>query len=260
MQYSYADIDIDYLLALTIGAGDEILKIYNQDFDVEYKDDLSPLTAADRIANEIIVSGIENKYPQSKIISEESKHIPYDDRKRWTQFWLIDPLDGTKEFIKRNGEFTINIALIEHGVPTLGIVYAPVLSLMYYGAKNLGTYCIREGVKHRLEPTKSYLEKDPIKIVASRSHLNIATIDFIEYIEAKGKKTELIQTGSSLKFCLVADGSADVYPRFAPTSEWDTAAGHAIVNYMGKQVIAIDTGLPLVYNKPSLLNTGFIVG
>ena len=260
MQYSSEDIDIDYLLALAIRAGDEILKIYHRDFKVEYKDDLSPLTEADRLANEIIVSGIENKYPQSKIISEENKQIPHAERKDWDRFWLIDPLDGTKEFVKRNGEFTINIALIEHGVPTLGIIYAPVLSVMYYGLKNLGSYCIKEGIKSRLEPTKSYLEKDPIKIVASRSHLNASTIDFIEYIEAKGKKTELIQTGSSLKFCLVADGSADVYPRFAPTSEWDTAAGHAIVNYMGKQVIATDTGLPLVYNKSSLLNTGFIVG
>ena len=256
---TYADIDIDYLLETARIAGQEILKIYAKDFTVEYKDDKSPLTDADRLSNRVIIEKLMARYPGSNVISEENKQIPYEERKDWTSLWLIDPIDGTKEFIKKNGEFTVNIALIEDGEPTFGVVYAPVPDTLYYGIKGGGAYKLSKGVSEKLSTTSSYLDKDNVKVVASRSHMSDETLAFVSDIEEKGKKVDFLSIGSSLKLCLVAEGAADVYPRFGPTMEWDTGAAHAVALYAGRQVLNADTMQPLVYNKPDLLNPSFIV-
>jgi 3'(2'), 5'-bisphosphate nucleotidase len=257
---THSDIDIEYLLSLTRKAGEAIMEVYKKDFAVEYKDDKSPLTEADKLSNKVIMDGLLKRYPDSLIISEENKQIPYETRKNWQSFWLIDPIDGTKEFIKRNGEFTVNIALVEHGVPTLGFVYAPALDVMYYGIKGDGSYKIFDGRKVKIDPSIPYTERDEIRVVGSRSHMSEETMDFVKDLELKGKKVEFISSGSSLKLCMVADSTADVYPRFGPTMEWDTGAAHAVALYAGKNVINAHTGHPLVYNKENLLNPSFIVG
>ncbi|MCW3125077.1 MAG: 3(2),5-bisphosphate nucleotidase [Bacteroidetes bacterium] len=257
---THADIDIDYILALTHQAGEAIMEVYKKDFTVEYKDDRSPLTAADKLSNKIIIDGLLKKYPGSNIISEENKQIPYEERKDWSSFWLIDPIDGTKEFIKKNGEFTVNIALVENGVPTLGFVYAPALGLMYYGIKDKGSFKETKNGPEKLKPCEPYMECTTIRVVGSRSHMSEETMNFVKDLELKGKSIEFISSGSSLKLCMVADGVADVYPRFGPTMEWDTGAAHAVALYAGKQVINAHTGQPLVYNKENLLNPSFIVG
>jgi 3'(2'), 5'-bisphosphate nucleotidase len=239
-------------------AGEETLKIYEKDFDVEFKDDKSPLTLADKKSHEIIVEGLEkiSNYP---ILSEEGKEIPYNERKDWEYYWCIDPLDGTKEFIKKNGEFTINIALIHNGEPVLGVVYAPVIDVMYWAKKGEGAY--KNGEKLTKKPSHK-----PYKVVASKSHMNDETREFIE----KLGNFELVSKGSSLKLCMVADGSADIYPRIAPTMEWDTAAADAIVREVGKMTYIFDEnfkidenlnakGNPLKYNKENLLNPYFVV-
>ncbi len=256
---THTDIDIDYLLDTARIAGQEILKIYAKDFTVEYKDDKSPLTDADRLSNKVIIERLMARYPGSNVISEENKQIPYEERKDWTSLWLIDPIDGTKEFIKKNGEFTVNIALIENGVPTFGVVYAPVPDTLYYGIKGGGAYKVSKGGSEKLSNTSSYLDKDTVKVVASRSHMSDETLAFVSDIEKKGKKVDFLSIGSSLKLCLVADGAADVYPRFGPTMEWDTGAAHAVALYAGRQVLNADTMQPLIYNKPNLLNPSFIV-
>lgn len=255
----HADVDIEYLIALARKAGAEIMKVYEEDFAVKYKEDHSPLTQADLLSNTVITKGLLSRYPDSNMISEENKEIPYEVRKNWHSLWLIDPLDGTKEFVKKNGEFTVNIALIENGVPTLGVVYAPVPDLLYYGTKGSGSYKIVSGIQTKIYHDLSYLDRDEIKIVGSRSHMSAGTLVFVEDLKKMGKKIDFLSVGSSLKLCLVADGSADVYPRFGPTMEWDTAAAHAVALYAGRQVIAAQTRQPLVYNKPDLLNPSFIV-
>ena len=257
---THTDIDIDYLLSLTRQAGEAIMEVYKRDFAIEYKDDHSPLTEADKLSNKVIIDGLLKKYPSSNIISEENKQIPYETRKNWRSFWLIDPIDGTKEFIKRNGEFTVNIALVENDTPTLGFVYAPALDVLYYGIKGIGAFKIFSGQTEKIQPSQSYKEKDEVRIVASRSHMNEETMNFVKDMELQGKKIEFISSGSSLKLCMVADSTADVYPRFGPTMEWDTGAAHAVALYAGKQVINASTSLPLVYNKANLLNPNFIVG
>jgi 3'(2'), 5'-bisphosphate nucleotidase len=256
---THSDIDIDYLLDIARTAGQEIMKVYEKDFAVDYKDDKSPLTEADRLSNRVIIDKLMARYPGSNVISEENKQIPYEARKDWKSFWLIDPIDGTKEFIKKNGEFTVNIALIENGAPTFGVVYAPVPDTLYYGIKGGGAYKISKSVSVKIFNTTSYLDKDTVRVVASRSHLNDETLAFVSEIEKKGKKVDFLSIGSSLKLCLVAEGAADVYPRFGPTMEWDTGAAHAVALYAGRQVLNADTMQPLVYNKPNLLNPGFIV-
>ena len=257
---TYSDVDIDYLLSLTREAGAAIMQVYKRDFTIEYKDDHSPLTEADKLSNKVIIDGLLKKYPASNIISEENKQIPYETRKRWSSFWLIDPIDGTKEFIKHNGEFTVNIALVENDTPTLGFVYAPALDVLYYGIKGMGSYKVFGGTTEKIAPTASYKELNEIRVVGSRSHMNEQTMDFVQKLELSGKTIEFLSSGSSLKLCMVADGTADVYPRFGPTMEWDTGAAHAVALYAGKKVINASTALPLVYNKPNLLNPSFIVG
>jgi 3'(2'), 5'-bisphosphate nucleotidase len=232
----------------------EILNVYQHgDFHIEAKADNSPLTVADKRAHDAIVRHLNpTGFP---ILSEEGKSIPYEERENWKLFWMVDPLDGTKEFIKRNGEFTVNIALIESGKPVLGVVAVPVTGEVYYASRNEGAWK-KEGERiSRLQPRKATdLSTPSLRVVASRSHLNEQTEIFINQLI----NPSLVSAGSSLKFMLLATGQADVYPRFAPTMEWDTAAAHAIVIETGLQILQEGSGLPLQYNKPNLLNPGFV--
>jgi len=237
-------------------AGAAILDIYHnaENYEVEQKSDDSPLTVADRTANTIICDGLEKLEVQYPIISEENKSIPYEERKDYASAWLVDPLDGTKEFIKRNGEFTVNIALIEKGKSTLGVVYAPVLDELYWAVEGEGAYLEKNGQTTQLHAKSFEMANKNLGVVCSRSHLNDATKEFVE----KLNEPELVSKGSSLKFLLIAKGEAHVYPRLAPTMEWDTAAAHVVVTEAGGQVIAQDTMLPLMYNKENLLNPHFV--
>ncbi|NVK50790.1 MAG: 3'(2'),5'-bisphosphate nucleotidase CysQ [Cyclobacteriaceae bacterium] len=234
-----------------LNAGIEILKVYHStDFGVEIKGDDSPLTKADRAAHEVIVSFLEKT--ELPILSEEGKDIPYEIRKAWDYFWLVDPLDGTKEFIKRNGEFTVNIALIHQGIPVIGVVYSPVLEWMYWGNEEEGAW---KQVKNESPISLKKEEGSKVEtIVASRSHLSPETQQFIDQYPG----AEVISMGSSLKFLLVAEGKAQVYPRFAPTMEWDTAAAHGVILAAGSEVLQWPEKTPLVYNKENLLNPWFI--
>ncbi|NBC58012.1 MAG: 3'(2'),5'-bisphosphate nucleotidase CysQ [Bacteroidetes bacterium] len=248
-----------------IAGGNEILSIYNTDFEVEYKGDDSPLTLADQKANEAIVDIL--KPLNIPMISEENKNKPFDERKTWTQCWIIDPLDGTKEFVKRNGEFTVNIALVNNQKPVFGVIYVPVTNELFVGLveENKSYKLIWEEQKNFdenfndaqvLNPTGS----EKMRVVGSRSHMNEDTQQFIDELKTKqDKPVEIVSKGSSLKFCLVAEGLADVYPRFAPTMEWDTAAGQAICEAVGLQVIDQKTQKPMLYNRENLLNNYFLV-
>lgn len=235
-------------------AGAEILKIYESgDFSIEAKSDDSPLTLADKVAHNKIVSYLEEtKLP---ILSEEGRDISYEERKNWEYFWLVDPLDGTKEFIKKNGEFTVNIALIHNGEPILGVVYPPVIGEMYWGVKGTGSFKEKNGEVEKIHTTKKSLSESGLRVVASRSHMSPETEKYVSKLD----KPEVVSKGSSLKFLLVASGEADVYPRFGPTMEWDTAAAHAIVTEAGGRVTLEDQATPLSYNKLNLLNPYFIV-
>ncbi|MFI3268395.1 MAG: 3'(2'),5'-bisphosphate nucleotidase CysQ [Rikenellaceae bacterium] len=250
-------------------AGDEILKIYNDpnsDFQVEIKNDNSPLTIADKKANLKIVEQL--KQFSAPIISEEIATSNYATRKWWNDVWIVDPLDGTKEFIKKNGDFTVNIAYVSDGAPIIGVVYVPVTDTIYFAEKSLGSFKI-EGVKNNTyynlndylkQSTRlPYAKSRAFTVVASRSHMSEETAEFLSSIQKKHNNVELVSRGSSIKMCLVAEGTADIYPRFAPTMEWDTAAGDAIVRYAGKMTYLVDMKTPLVYNKENLLNPFFIV-
>ena len=252
--------DPQIIIDIARKAGAAILEIYGREFSVEEKEDKSPLTEADQKANDIIVAGLQGAYPEIPIISEEIKNQPYDERKGWGSFWLVDPLDGTKEFIKKNGEFTVNIALVEDGVPTLGVVYQPAKDRLYYAAKGQGAFKTgSDGTTQPIQGGKHYAQLDKVRIVASRSHMSPETEEFVESLKAQGKEVDLLSSGSSLKLCLVAEGEADVYPRFAPTMEWDTGAAHAIALETGRKVLNPETREPLQYNKENLLNPWFIV-
>lgn len=247
------EIDIETIVAIAKNAGDEIMKIYKKDFSVVYKDDKSPLTEADTKSNEIICKVLEELYPTIPILSEENKAALYEERKIWEYFWLIDPIDGTKEFIKKNGEFTVNIALVFKNEPVLGVVYAPAMNDMYYAKKGDGAF--KNNQKLPLFDNKTPKEK--LYVVASKSHLSVETQSYIDALETK--TVEQVSKGSSLKLCMVATGEADVYPRLAPTMEWDTAAADAIVRESGKMTYQFETHSPVVYNKENLLNPWFIV-
>lgn len=235
-------------------AGAEIMRIYeSEDFGVEVKGDDSPLTKADRAANTVIVKGLEHLSFRAPIISEENAEVPYEDRKDYEQFWLVDPLDGTKEFIKRNGEFTVNIALIDSGKPLMGIVYTPVTEELAIGIVGEGAWVVgRED--QPLEVASFRMSDSALRVVASRSHLNEATQTYL----AQLNEPEVVNKGSSLKILEIAKGTAHLYPRLGPTMEWDTAAAHAIVEAAGGSLINQETGQPLQYNKPSLLNPYFV--
>jgi 3'(2'), 5'-bisphosphate nucleotidase len=249
-------INIKDIVAVAKEAGDAIMQIYSQDFEIEYKQDSSPLTLADKKANDIIESNLNQLPVNLPILSEEGKEIPYEDRKHWEYFWLIDPLDGTKEFIKKNDEFTVNIALIHKDTPVLGVVYAPALDICYWAKQGEGAFKDEQRL-----PLKTESQREVYKIVASRSHMSDETQAFIDAIDTQ-KEKELILIGSSLKICLVAEGAADIYPRLGLTMEWDIGAAHAIVNESGKNLkeYVRNEYKEHTYNKKNLLNKSFIVG
>jgi len=248
-------IDRSKVEEIAVRAGREIMEIYDGDFGVEYKDDDSPLTQADLRSNAVICEELTKLYPEIPILSEESAEIPYEERSEWEYYWCIDPLDGTKEFIKRNGEFTVNIALIHWDTPVLGVVYAPAIEDLYSAEMGVGAFKNGE----RLPLIDEHDKKRVMRVVASKSHLTPETQEFIDTLSQESDSVECISKGSSLKLCLVAEGSADIYPRLAPTMEWDTAAAHAVVLGAGKRVLRYDTREPLVYNKRELLNPWFVV-
>lgn len=248
------------LLEAARRAGAKILEIYARDFEVEYKGDQSPLTEADKAANEVLMEFLRGSHAEIPVISEENREIPYDERRNWERFWLVDPLDGTKEFIKKNGEFTVNVALIDQGVPVIGVVYRPVTGTMYLGVEGEGAWRVEgEAEPQEIVGGPHYSEKEAVRVVASRSHLTPEVEAFVEDLRHQGKEVEFLSAGSSLKLCLVAEGAADVYPRFGPTMEWDTGAAHAVASAAGKQVLHAETRKPLTYNKENLLNPFFIV-
>jgi len=249
-------INVQDIVTIAKGAGNAIMQVYKQDFKVEYKQDSSPLTLADKKANDIIEDGLNQLSVNLPILSEEGKEIPYEDRKHWEYFWLVDPLDGTKEFVKKNDEFTVNIALIHKNTPVLGVVYAPALGVCYWAKKDEGAF--KDGQKL---PLKTVDQRNTYQIVASRSHMSDETQAFIDAIETS-KEKELISIGSSLKICLVAEGEADIYPRLGPTMEWDTGAAHSIVEESSasfKRHAKNGLYFQHLYNKPDLLNDWFVV-
>lgn len=260
------DTNLTIALKASLKAGKEIMEVYNKPFDVELKSDKSPLTEADTKANNVINSFLKNT--SIPIISEENKQIEYEVRKSWETCWIVDPVDGTKEFIKRNGEFTVNIAMVKNGLPKLGVIYVPATKTVYFADTSSGKAYKSVLASHNSsiddiieQATELYPKKTSkaMAIVGSRSHMSQETLDFVEDLKSSGKEVNIVSKGSSLKFCLVAEGNADIYPRFAPTMEWDTAAGQAICNAVGVNVIAEDTKQPLLYNKKNLLNPWFIV-
>jgi 3'(2'), 5'-bisphosphate nucleotidase len=238
-------------------AGQEILRIYmdSKDVEIERKSDSSPLTIADKASNDIICMGLENIDPYYPIISEENKQIAYAERKDYEYAWMVDPLDGTKEFIKRNGEFTVNIALIHKNRSIMGVVYVPVEDKCYYASEGEGAFLIdKDGVVSQLHCNNFKMDDEGIRVVASRSHLNPETEAFMGQL----KQAETVAKGSSLKFLVLASGGAELYPRLAPTMEWDTAAAHIILEEAGGSVVQYGTKDPLEYNKENLLNPHFL--
>ncbi|MCT4628563.1 3'(2'),5'-bisphosphate nucleotidase CysQ [Winogradskyella sp.] len=260
------DKNLTIAIEASLKAGEAIMDVYNSVIEVEYKDDKSPLTQADKEANDVINSCL--KPTHIPIISEENKQIDYAIRKSWGTCWIVDPVDGTKEFIKRNGEFTVNIALVEQGKPRLGVIYVPATQTLYfadvtkkraYKAELLSHKASLESIFNNTIELQPKRASNNIEVVGSRSHMSQATLDFIESLKSSGKKVSIVSKGSSLKFCLVAEGKADIYPRFAPTMEWDTAAGQSICEAVGVKVISNETNETLQYNKENLLNSYFIV-
>ncbi len=254
------DISAEEVIPIARKAGQAIMAIYADPLIVEHKDDQSPLTEADKRSNAVIVEALTSRFPDIPILSEETKQTEFAVRTNWQRFWLVDPLDGTKEFIKRNGEFTVNIALMQEGQPLLGVVYAPARQLLWCGHRTEGSFRVEpDGRKVRLTQGVSWKTRTRVRVVASRSHMDASTMQFVEDLKKQGKQVDFVSSGSSLKFCLVAEGSADVYPRFGPTMEWDTAAGQAVVEGAGGRVVDWLTGRRLAYNKEQLLNPAFLV-
>ena len=247
---------VNNVAVIAVEAGNAIMEIYENADDIEItsKADDSPLTLADQKSNEVICRGLELLNVSYPIISEENKEIPYDQRKDFETHWLVDPLDGTKEFIKRNGEFTVNIALIHQQKPVLGVVYAPDLKELFWAVKDEGAFIKKDGAIQQLKALDFKMTDPHLKVVCSRSHLNEATQNFVDSLD----RPDLVARGSSLKFLILANGNAHVYPRLGPTMEWDTAAAHIILEEAGGQIIDEETKAPLLYNKENLLNPYFI--
>jgi len=244
---------LEPLCELAEQAGERIMDVYKHDFEVATKDDDTPLTEADRASHAVLGEGLAKLTPDVPVLSEEGEQADYETRRQWENYWLIDPLDGTKEFIKKNGEFTVNIALIQGQRPILGIVHAPALGTTYFAAKGKGAYRRRDGETESIH-TRT-LHEDTFTVVVSRSHRGEAVDTLLDRLP----EHQTTSVGSSLKFCLVAEGSADLYPRFGPTSEWDTAAAQCVVETAGGKVALVDQR-PLQYNsKESLLNPDFLV-
>ncbi|BCN92762.1 3'(2'),5'-bisphosphate nucleotidase CysQ [Thiomicrorhabdus immobilis] len=258
-------INVQDIVGLAKKAGEAIMEIYQKDFEVEFKADESPLTEADKKANEMIVTGLEALGLGIPVLSEEGKNIPYDERKDWEYFWLVDPVDGTKEFVKKNGEFTVNIALIHKEVPVLGVVYAPALNETYWAKKGEGAFkeqMIADKMQTFALPKQQNRKEGELVVVASKSHMSPETKTFIDEYAVDYPLLTTHSIGSSLKICLVAEGEADIYPRLGPTMEWDTGAAHAVVIEAGKtfQGYSIEDGyFPHLYNKENLLNAWFVV-
>lgn len=266
-------------LSAALEAGRAILEVYETDFSVEYKSDKSPLTRADMKSHSIIKQYLTEDEDSFPLLSEEGRDIPFEERKQWENLWIIDPLDGTKEFVKRNGEFTVNIALVKKTRPVAGAIYSPVLDKLYFSGEDIGAYLVEQaysrftaftgpkdeffkglhGIAEKLPGKNQQKDSETLYVVASRSHYSGETETFVNSLKNKYKQIKLISAGSSLKMCLVAEGKAHLYPRFAPTSEWDTAAGQAIVEAAGGKVIHHNSDKALVYNKENLLNPWFIV-
>ena len=247
-------VDIDSLLDVAKQAGGGILDVYNGvsgDMQVSYKEDQSPLTVADSASHHIIASRLAELTPNIPVLSEEGKDITYEEREKWEYYWCVDPLDGTKEFIKRNGEFTVNIALIYNNQPVLGIIYVPVTDMIYLGGMNIGSWKVLPD--STVKKLKVQPKDENRTAVGSRTH---SSEEEAELLKAHNV-TQTISIGSSLKFCMIAEGAAQIYYRHGPTMEWDTAAGHAIAVYSGASMTTPD-GKPFTYNKPSLLNGSFI--
>jgi 3'(2'), 5'-bisphosphate nucleotidase len=254
-------------------ASEAIMEVYGTAFSFEQKKDSSPLTLADTRSHEVIAGQLNiSQAGKLPILSEEGRDIPYDKRKAWEYYWLVDPLDGTKEFIKRNGEFTVNIALMHRDRPVMGVVFVPVKDILYFASEVTGAFRLSgtSAIKNSLTteeltgaavrlPLKTATGAGTFTAIASRSHLSGETSSFLEELKKEHGKIDIVSAGSSLKFCLVAEGAADVYPRFAPTMEWDTAAGQAVVEQSGGSVLQHGTNGPLRYNKENLLNPWFIV-
>ncbi|QGH36250.1 3'(2'),5'-bisphosphate nucleotidase CysQ [Gracilibacillus salitolerans] len=257
---------INDLFKICLDAGKEIRDVYQQDFEVEVKKDDSPLTIADKRSHNVIAEGLNKIDSTIPVLSEEGREIPFEERKKWEQFWLVDPLDGTKEFIKKNGEFTVNIALIDGHYPILGVIYAPALDTFYFGVKGEGAYKLTNASQVNVANEEELVnqsirlpevnESEVINVVASRSHMSKETEEFIDQLDGEA---EVVSSGSSLKFCLVAEGKADYYPRYAPTMEWDTGAGQAIVEAAGGSVTRHEDDERFYYNRENLLNGWFLV-
>lgn len=260
----FSEININDIKDIAIKAGIAIMDIYKKDFDIEYKKDKSPITQADKISNEIICSSLEKLYSQIPILSEENKEILYETRKDWEYYWCIDPIDGTKEFIKKNGEFTVNIALLHKNIPVLGVVYAPGIGVIYSAKKDEGAY--KELINTRYEISNKeklplHLNNDftkSITVIASKSHMSEETQKYVDELSINTEKLTLVSKGSSLKLCMIATGEADIYPRLAPTMEWDTAAADAIIRESGKVIYHFKSNILLQYNKEQLVNPWFI--
>jgi len=265
----HVEVLLPFAISAAISGGQKILEVYQSGaFDVQLKKDNTPVTMADRLSHSTIKKILDNT--NLPFLSEEGKEIPYIERKKWDLFWLVDPLDGTKEFIGRNGEFTVNIALIRKKEPILGVIYVPVQKILYFGMENTGSYKVDLGVLSQypdnIDGWLNEGKKLPVtgktenfRIVCSRSHINAETEALIEDMKKKYERVELVSIGSSLKLCMVAEGLAYLYPRLGPTMEWDTAAGHAIAKFAGCSVTVYGKDIPLEYNKENLLNPWFIV-
>ena len=266
-------------------AGEAILEVYHGKIDVSYKEDDSPLTLADKRAHSAIASHLSSDSTSSiPVLSEEGRQTPYEERKGWEYYWLVDPLDGTKEFVKRSDEFTVNIALIRKNRPVLGVVFLPAIGCLYFAAEGLGSYKLEDvgavgqlvaaagEFSHENEALKALIKAaiklplqqsfkkspDQLHLVGSRSHGTEALSDFVKKMKQQYEKVDFVPAGSALKLCLVAEGSADIYPRFGPTMEWDTAAGHCVVEQSGGEVVDMDKRAPLDYNKKDLHNSYFV--
>ena len=251
----FSDKLIHSVIKIARQAGDAIMDVYASDFDIYVKDDRSPLTNADMRANTIITEGLEKLIPDVPVLSEEGDNIPFNERSKWESYWLVDPLDGTKEFINKNDEFTVNIALLENNQPVFGVVYAPALNKLYFGSSKKGSFKSNEG--NTFTPISVNAKvTNPVQIAVSRSHPSLKMNSFISQFD----KYDLHPMGSSLKICSVSDGTVHFYPRLGPTMEWDTAASHAIIRAAGGELINIGTNKPLEYNKENLLNPKFIAG
>ena len=262
------------LVRIALEAGDAILGVYDTDFDVELKSDASPLTEADRVSNSIITAGLAAMSPEVPVLSEEGSEIIFAERRQWDLYWLVDPLDGTKEFVKRNGEFTVNVALIHDRRPVLGVVHIPVQGVLYAGcSKGSRAEAYKFAHTRKLDcakPVKEFFaaaqrltapdsrSAASVRVAGSRSHRSKKFDEYLAELRKKYREVQIITAGSSLKFCLVAEGRADLYPRFGPTWEWDTAAGHAVASAAGAKVLDHESGQELTYNKPDMRNGWFV--